>query len=451
MASSKNDARTRVLERPGAAPSLVLRRARFDVVTGKDRGKTILLEKPSLSIGTDPTNDAVLGDPSVSGRHVEVSLDDKGCLVRDLGSTNGTSIDGYLVREIYLKDGAEIVLGETTLRFVVSKDEVEIPLSTKTNVCDLLGHSAPMRAAFAILERAAASDTTVLIQGESGTGKELAARALHTLSTRREGPYLIFDCGASSPTLIESQLFGHAKGAFTGALDARAGVFEEGAGGTVVLDEIGELPLDLQPKLLRAVEARTVQRIGEVAPRPVDVRLVASTHRNLEEEVRAGRFRQDLYFRLSVITVRLPALRERKEEIPRLVQHFMSKLGARSHATPPKRVLDMMMSYSWPGNVRELRNVVERMILLPDLEPSAYLPAQLPAGPSPEEPSAPLIMDPALPFHEAKRQWTERFERDYLSRLIQAHGGNISEVARVAGISRQSCYRLMEKHGLRGT
>jgi DNA-binding NtrC family response regulator len=314
---------------------------------------------------------------------------------------------------------------------------VEIPLSAAPRFGDLLGESAIMRAAFAVLERAAASDATVLVYGESGTGKELAARALHDVSPRREGPYVVCDCGAVAASLAESQLFGHARGAFTGATDARSGVFEEADGGTLVLDEIGELPLDLQPKLLRAIESRTVTRLGEHQPRPVDLRLIACTHRNLEAEVKAGRFRQDLFFRLSVITARLPPLRERRGDIPLLVKHFLGKRPAL-----PRHVLDLFASHAWPGNVRELRNVVERLVVLPDLDPQDLLGAA-------EAAPAPTAGDEELSFHDAKQRHTDRFERAYLQRLLDKHGGNISEVARAAALSRQTCYRLMHKHGIR--
>ncbi|MCC7381929.1 MAG: sigma 54-interacting transcriptional regulator [Deltaproteobacteria bacterium] len=460
MGLSALTSKTRVLERPGAAPVLSFQRARLEIVRGPDKGRAFSIDRPALSVGSDPRCDLVLGDPAVSAVHFELRVDGEGCLLRDPGSTNGTSVDGYRAREIYLRHGAEIVAGETTLRFLVDPDEVELALSSKTNLGDLLGHSLPMRAAFAILERAAPTDATVLISGESGTGKELAARALHQLSQRRDGPFLVFDCGAAAPSLIESQLFGHARGAFTGAGEVRLGVFEEAQGGTLVLDEIGELPLELQPKLLRAVEARTITRLGETQPRSIDVRLVASTHRNLEEEVRAGRFRQDLYYRLSVLTVRLPALRERLEEIPRLVRHFMSRLRPDQAPAIPPAILEVLMSYTWPGNVRELRNVAERMLILPDLDPSSVLPAAQSVSSSSVLPAvqlaspssaASLAVPHDVPFHEAKQQWTERFEREYLARLLEKHGGNVTEVARASGLSRQSCYRLIEKFGLRGT
>lgn len=425
---------------------MLLRPARLEVVAGPDTGASVEVGAEALAVGTDERNRLVLTDTAASARHFEILANEHGRLLRDLESTNGTFVDGYRVGELFLRDVTDIVVGESRLRFSVLRDEVEIPLTSRTNFGQLLGHSTAMRAVFAILERAAKTDATVLILGESGTGKELASRALHENSSRRSGPYVIFDCGAAAPSLLESQLFGHARGAFTGAVEARAGVFEEADGGTIVLDEIGEFPIALQPKLLRALEARTVQRIGENTSRKFDARIIACTNRNLEEEVRAGRFRQDLFFRLSVVSVRLPALRERKEEIVRLVNLFLSQLRSDEVPSLSPALVDLLMTYAWPGNVRELRNFVERMVVLHDVDPVAVLRAGTAQAPADSSWSPPIH----LPFHEAKQQWTDHLEHEYLTRLLAKHGGNISEAARAAGLSRQSCYRLMEKHGLRG-
>ena len=430
--------------------SLMMRRARLVVTQGPDAGKEIEIERTSPSVGTGIDNDLVLTDETVSARHFELIVGEVGVLLRDCGSRNGTFVNGLRVGSVYLNQTAEIVAGETRLEFSVLADDVAIPVSRRTNFGELLGHSAVMRAAFAVLERAAQSDATVLVIGESGTGKEVAARALHNGSRRSDGPYQVFDCGAASATLIESQLFGHARGAFTGAVEARAGVFEEASGGTLVLDEIGELPLELQPKLLRALEPRSVQRLGEAKARSVDVRFVACTHRNLEEEVRKGSFRQDLYYRLSVITVRLPPLRERKEELPRLLRHFLAKVGVDASRELPPTLAALIQSYDWPGNVRELRNFAERYAALHDLDPHELLRSGGETAARSEQQARADASALGSSFHDAKREWTERFEKDYLARLLALHRGNISEVARAAGISRQSCYRLMHKHGLSG-
>ncbi len=439
MKSEASAPGTRILERAGA-PALVHARGALEVLEGPDAGRAIAIEGSSVRVGSAPDNALVLADPTVSAHHFEIAVGEEGFRLRDLESTNGTLVAGLRCRDVLLSDGLELAIGRTRLRFSIAKDEVEIPLSRRTSFGALLGHSPAMRAVFAILERAAKSDVTVLVHGESGTGKELAARALHQSSARRDGPYVIFDCGAAAPSLLESQLFGHARGAFTGAAEDRAGVFEGADGGTLVLDEIGELPLELQPKLLRAIEQRAVTRLGENEPRALDVRFVASTHRNLAEEVRAGRFREDLYFRLSVLAVRLPPLRERTEEIPRLVAAMLAQLGAEVEIAPS--TMHALQSHRWPGNVRELRNAVERMAVLADLGTSAWLPAEAATSESAVE----ARWD--LPFHDAKARWTDAFERAYLERLLARHGDNVSEAARVAGLSRQTCYRLMHKHGL---
>jgi DNA-binding NtrC family response regulator len=447
MSPPKHAAGTRILRDPSGAPELHVPRSRLRVVAGPDAGREVELVGAALAVGTDPASDLVLTDPSVSARHFVLSPSETGVAIRDLGSTNGTLVDGYRVGHVFLHETAIIVAGETKLELAPLEGEVAIPLSRATNFGGLLGHSAAMRAAFAVLERAAKADATVLVLGESGTGKELAARGIHERSPRAEGPYVVFDAGASSPTLVESQLFGHARGAYTGATEAREGCFEAANGGTLVLDEIGELPLELQPKLLRALEQKRVVRLGETAERACDVRFVACTNKNLEEEVRAGRFREDLFFRLNVVTVRLPPLRERKEEIARLARHFAQKVAGDAAPELPASVLRMLETHDWPGNVRELRNFVERWLALPGSPASALLaPSGRGSSASPSASASPSV-DASVPYHEAKERCVETFERAYLEALLAACEGNISEAARVAGLSRQTCYRLMHKHG----
>jgi DNA-binding NtrC family response regulator len=445
MTSSLSAPGTRILESADGQPTLVVNRARLVVVAGPDAGAELDFDGLSITVGTEPDAGLALRDPAVSGRHFELVRTEHGCFLRDDASTNGTFVDGRRATGVYLGRSAEIHIGETTLHFESLDEDVELPLSRRTNFGKLLGHSPAMRAAFAILRKAAKSDVTVLLQGESGTGKELAARGLHEEGARKDAPYVVFDCGTAAPSLLESQLFGHEKGAFTGATSAREGVFEAADGGTLVLDEIGELPLDLQPKLLRALESRTVVRLGSTASRTVDARFVASTNRNLRAEVAAGRFREDLFFRLSVITVRLPPLRDRKEELPRLIRHFLSELGRGDAPEVPPATMRLLESYDWPGNVREVRNFVERFLALPGASPEQLLPRADLGVDAPELEASEL----SVPFHDAKQRFTDRFERAYLERLLEAHGDNMSEAARVSGLSRQSCYRLLRKHGLR--
>ena len=443
---------TRIIERPGEPDAVLVRDVTLRVVDGGPEAVAVPLGLASVRVGSGEDADLRLDDAAVSRAHVALRLVPHGCEIRDLDSKNGTFVDGMRIVAVVVARNVEVRVGGVTLRVEFGEVDVAHTLTRATSFGGMLGHGTQMRAVFAVLEQAAKTDTTMLVLGESGTGKELAARAIHDRSARKEGPFVVFDCAAVAPTLLESQLFGHCRGAFTGATDARAGVFEEGHGGTVVLDEIGELPLELQPKLLRVLEERTVQRVGESKRKQVDVRFVACTHRNLAEEVRAGRFRQDLFYRLSVIVVRLPPLRERADEIPRLVGHFLQRFAGDAAPDVPAHVLDMLRAYTWPGNVRELRNFVERFLALPGVSPAMLLgvdeavferPVTAPSG-------NPGFAAWDASFHDAKARITDWFEREYLTRLLAKHGDNVSEAARVAGLSRQSCYRLMHKHGLGG-
>ena len=315
----------------------------------------------------------------------------------------------------------------------------------------LVGRSAPMRGVYRLLEKAAAVDATVLIAGETGTGKELAARAIHFLSARRERRFVPVNCGALPADLVESELFGHARGAFTGAAAAKAGLFEEAQGGTIFLDEVGELPLATQVKLNRVIQEREIRRVGETQASPVDVRVVAATHRDLREEVREGRFREDLFYRLNVFAVRLPPLRERLEDVPLLATHFLEK-----HARALRRTLRgfspeamrTLAGHAWPGNVRELENVVERAVAVAGgevIEPGD-LPPDLAAAPAPGAGAAVLA---SLPYKDAVAGARERITRDYLVALMTELEGNVTRAAERAGLERESLHRLLRKHGLR--
>jgi DNA-binding NtrC family response regulator len=310
----------------------------------------------------------------------------------------------------------------------------------------MVGRSVAMRRAFALLERAAASDATVLFRGETGTGKEAAAESIHAESRRAGGPFIVVDCGAIPSELLESELFGHEKGSFTGASSARDGAFLAAHGGTLFLDEIGELDLELQPKLLRALERREVKKVGQNRYIPVDVRVVAATNRDLKEEVNARRFRADLYYRLAVLDVVLPPLRERADDLPMLVEHLLGALGdsAREPGTEFVRspgFLADLQRHRWPGNVRELRNYLERCVALRERAPIEDG-LSTGAGASPE-------VDISLDLREARERWTEVFEREYLKRLLDHHRGNVSAAARAAGFDRIHFYRLLWKRGLK--
>ncbi|MCU0663992.1 MAG: sigma 54-interacting transcriptional regulator [Myxococcota bacterium] len=437
---------TRIISTEQAVSSLQMRRARLKVVKGPDKG----LEKPlpphGFVVGTSPTCNFMLTDTAVSQAHLELLPGQQGFRLRDLDSRNGTWARGLRVTDVLVEHKELIEVGYTTLRLIVDSGHEEFPLSNATTFGPMLGRSLSMRQVFALLERAATSDATLLLEGESGTGKDLAAETVHALSPRTEGPFVVVDCGSMQATLVESQLFGHRKGAFTGAMTDHTGAFEAADGGTVFLDEIGELDSALQPKLLRVLEKRQVQRLGENSYRPVDVRVIAATNRDLESELRAGRFRQDLFYRLSVLRVHMPALRERRDDIPELARHMAAALrpGVAPEQVLGKDVLELLGSHPWPGNVRELRNVIERMLIFPEWPEAALgrgrFDMQSPAAAS----SYTVSLD--IPFHEARRIATEVFEKAYLEAALDAASGVVAQAARQVDLPRQTFHRLLAKH-----
>jgi transcriptional regulator with GAF, ATPase, and Fis domain len=291
------------------------------VMSGPDAGLSQPSDAEEFVVGTAPGNQLVLKDPTVSRHHLSVTATTKGFLLRDLGSTNGTTVAGLRVEAAYLSAGALVGAGETQLRFELLEDEVHEPLAKESAWARLLGSSPAMRRIFALMPKLAASTSTVLLYGETGTGKGLIAESIHQEGPRATQPFVVIDCGAIPPTLIEAELFGHERGAFTGAHGARAGGFELAQGGTVFLDEIGELPLEMQPKLLRALEERTVKRLGGSERIALDVRVIAATSRDLHQEVNRGTFRSDLFYRLNVVRLRVPPLRERSEDSALLAAH----------------------------------------------------------------------------------------------------------------------------------
>ncbi|MET0388124.1 MAG: sigma-54 dependent transcriptional regulator [Polyangiales bacterium] len=317
----------------------------------------------------------------------------------------------------------------------------------------LVGSAPVMRQLFEMLARAAASDATVLIEGETGTGKEVSAIAVHENSARRNGPFVVVDCGAIPAQLLESELFGFERGAFTGAIAARTGAFEAADGGTIFLDEIGELSLDLQPKILRALEGRKVKRVGSNTYAPIDVRVVAATNRNLREEVSAKRFRSDLYYRLAVLHIKLPSLRERKADLPALVDDVLIQLGAgtsaQAAAIRSREFIEMLGRYRWPGNVRQLRNYLERRVALGELVPPPGSDTSIPPRPDPSALSQSPAIAVDLPLRIAREEWTNQFEVRYLRALLERYDDNVTAAARAAGVNRVHFYRLLWKHGLR--
>jgi DNA-binding NtrC family response regulator len=447
------------------APSRPLRRVMLRVTEGPDRDAQIHAARPRLTIGRSAVNDLVLTDSSISGLHAELQLGNgpsgPAVLLRDLGSTNGTMINGVRIREAWIEPGMEIRVGKTAIAFL-GEDEIQVPISRKGHFGALLGESPAMREVYAVLERIADTEMSVMVGGETGSGKELVARALHDESPRNHGPFIVLDCGALPRELAEAAILGHRKGSFTSAISDRPGCFEEAHGGTLFLDEIGELPLDLQPKLLRVLDRREVQRIGESTVRKVDVRVVAATHRDLRTMVSQGQFREDLYFRLSVMTVDLPPLRERGDDIILLAEKFAADFSrGKERPVITQAARKALLDHPWPGNVRELRNTMERAVHLAQggmIEPrDLFLGRQPPRAPvvaaaeapaAPGPPDADLEAALALPFKEAKQAMLDAFERRYFARLLDAHDHNLSRAAATAGITRYYLRELLKKLGL---
>ncbi|TMQ02228.1 MAG: FHA domain-containing protein [Deltaproteobacteria bacterium] len=418
------------------------RQFRLTVLEGPAAGATFSSTGPRCSIGSHPSNDLVIDDPTVSRFHSEIAIEDRGVEVRDLDSQNGTNLDGVWVTSAFVREGSLLALGHTVLSFGLTASTFPALLSDATRFGSLIGESPAMRATFALLERAAASHATVLLEGETGTGKEEAALSIHAASPRAAGPFVVVDCGAMPAALLESELFGHEKGAFTGAATQRTGAFEAAGGGTVFLDEIGELPLELQPKLLRVLERREIRRLGSNAYRPADVRVIAATHRDLRAGVNGETFRADLYYRLAVLRVALPPLRARPDDISALARHLVEQIGAPPAAAArllePEFLASLARS-AWPGNVRELRNHLERCAVF-----------EQPALPDPiAEPRAPTRVDIRVPYGVARARLLAEFERAYADELLRAHDGNLSAAARAGGLDRVHLWRLAGRHGLK--
>ncbi len=414
-------------------------------IAGKDAHETRTFDGDVCSIGSHPSNDLVLDDPTVSRFHCRITRATDGCawLITDTGSKNATRLDGVKVLVAEVGADATIVLGDSEVCIQPTSRRV-VRVARAHAFGGLVGGSAVMQRLYALLERVAASDIDVLLHGESGTGKELVATELVQRSARAEGPVVVVDCSAISPSLVESELFGHVRGAFTGADRDRLGAFQEASGGTLFLDEVGELAPDLQPKLLRALEAREVRPVGATHPQRVDVRVIAATNRDLEREVNRGRFREDLYYRLAKMSVRLPPLRDRPGDIPLLVDSFLAAMG-RTDGDPmfSPDVVEKLSRHDWPGNVRELKNYVERSLVVGVGE-----------VPAPRSGASPTMdaMDgdgETVPFRVAKEAAVAAFERAYLGPLLSRCEGNVSKAARAAKMDRMYLHQLAQKYGFR--
>ena len=423
---------------------------RLSAVSGPGAGRALGMVSALATVGRHPTNDLVVGDPRVSGVHLELRRAHRGLHVRDAGSTNGTWMGPHRVTEIELAPGGELTIGATLLRLNVHDEGSPPALATAQSFGDLVGRSPAMRELFATLERIAAKNLSVLLQGETGTGKEAVARALHARSLRADKPFVVIDAAALPEKLAESLLFGHEKGAFTGAERRTVGLFEAGNGGTVFLDEIGELPLGIEAKFLRVLERREVTRVGSHEPMGVDVRVVAATHRDLRHEIEAGRFREDLFFRLAQLRIMLPPLRDRPEDVrplcERFLTHFAGQSGPALHIEA--EALQHLQAQPWPGNVRELRNVLARAAALAtntlirrgDVagEGSGFRGTR-------EERS---VLDLTGTFSEAKERAIARFESAYLAALMKRCAGNLSHAALAADLVRHHLRELLKKRGL---
>ncbi|MEZ4225246.1 MAG: sigma 54-interacting transcriptional regulator [Polyangiaceae bacterium] len=421
--------------------------ARLSVTRGVDVGRSIEVADAPVTIGTGSGNDLMLTDDTVSRQHCEVSVEPGGIRIRDLGSTNGVFVGTMRVRDASMPEPVRFRVGSTELSVSASGAKLEREQVDADGFGFLVGSSPKMRQLYAVLERVAVSDISLLVEGETGTGKDVVAESIHRESSRRDEPFVVFDCGAVARELVESELFGHERGAFTGAHAARAGVFEQAQGGTLFLDEIGELPKDLQPKLLRALEKHEVRRVGGNRVIPVDVRVIAATNRHLQAEVANGAFRQDLFFRLAGAHVRVPPLRERLDDIRPLVALFLVQdLPQLALDDVPDSVWEMFSSHRWPGNVRELRNAVHRLAI--SIENPVLLSPEMMPGPGAAQTF--LLSDGRMKsLQAARREANDAFEIAYCQAALRQGGGSVTQAALVAEVSRQLLQRLLKRHGIR--
>jgi two-component system, NtrC family, response regulator HydG len=436
------DDETRTLLRPSVAPAAEATGFVLRVSAGPDRGRSVTLGGPlRVLVGQSASCELRLSDPHVSRRHVAVEPVGSNLRVVDLGSLNGTFVNGVRIESVLAAVGDQVLLGSTALSIEAGQPRAGPALSQRTSFGRLVGASAEMRALYPLLERLAASDVPALIEGETGTGKEVVAEAIHECGPRHAGPFVVFDCTAVPPSLAESELFGHERGAFTGASATRRGVFEQAHGGTLFIDEIGDLDPSLQPKLLRALERSAVRRVGSERWIQSDLRVLCATRRDLDREVQDGRFRDDLFYRLVVGRIELPPLRRRRGDVAVLAQHFWQALG--QEGPLPYDLRGRLERHEWPGNIRELKNTVARHVALGDALRTRGA-ADDPATPGDAfkvEPASGAVIDEILarnlPFPEARQLAKDAFERRYLERVLCEHGGSVVRAAEASGIARR--------------
>ena len=422
------------IERPSTTvPCFVI-----SVVSGPDAGRSLRIDGalPGRAfVGTSPTCELHLTDRQVSRRHASLEVQGGRLCMVDLDSTNGTVVGGTAIGTAYAGGGEHVSLGESVLRIDLLEARSTIPLSAATTFGRLVGASVEMRRLHSLFERVAASDLPVIIEGETGTGKEVLAESLHEAGRRAPGPFVVFDCTTVPSNLMESTLFGHERGAFTGATETRRGVFEEASSGTLLIDEIGDLELGLQAKLLRAIERSEVRRVGGSQAIKCDVRVLAATRRDLEQEIAEGRFRDDLFFRLAIGRIELPPLRRRRGDIGLLTRLFWNELGGEGE--PPDELLRRFEHYSWPGNVRELYNAVAARLTFGEFARVQALRGAPPSRHEDVEDLVDEVLAEELPFVRARQRIMDDFERRYLERVLARCGGSVVRAAAVAGVARR--------------
>ncbi len=444
---------TLIVSSTSGPDSIRVQKTKLLVISGPLQGSEFVVNKDVFTIGSGAHSDLELKDSTISKRHCEIRIDEEGYCIRDLDSTNGTVVQGVRVATAYLNPGTEFQLGKTRLIFCPLQGAREIPLSRNEAFGCMLGRSVAIRRIFHLAETYAPTDATVMITGETGTGKEILAEEIHRNSPRRDRPFIVIDCASLARDLIESELFGHSRGAFTGASADRQGAFEHADGGTVFLDEIGDLSPELQPKLLRVLEKREIRRVGTNKIRKINVRIICATNRKLDNEVNEGRFREDLYYRLSVVHLELPPLRRRKDDIPLLAHRFLLDLHgeeALNEIANFDEAMEVLKRHDWPGNVRELRNLIEVAFY------GEHRPVDLTAflsfghlGGKRRMAEQEMIFTADRPFKDAKNDLIGSFERSYIQDLLSRNGGNISKSAREAGIERAYLQRLIRKYALK--